>query len=353
MKDPSILEAEEFSFLSLSVVLLRNRATVLRWTVLGVLLTAPVVISKPAKYKASAAFVSAQGADPTRSGLASIAGQFGVAIPGGAQSPSPEFYLRLIKSREILKLVARDTLLVPELAGRRISFTELFEISGATSAEREERAMAQISTDLTASVSKSTGVVDVSVDTKWPSVSLRIVETIVRGINTYNQRARQEQAAAERRFVEGRLRLAGISLREAEDRMQLFLQSNRQFSSSPQLTFEHERIQRTVLQQQQMYNSLAQSYEEFRMREVRDIPVVTLIEPPGVLYAASPRGRISVMLLGMLLGMITGAVLAVLRNTIARTGRAPDGHLLELVRLLTDVKAEVQHPSRLVRLLIP
>ena len=86
-------------------------------------------------------------------------------------------------------------------------------------------------------------------------------------VTEFNQERRQSQAAAERRFVEARREEAKGELEEAERNLQRFLEQNRSYESSPQLVFEAQRLQRSVDINQQLYTSLAQSYEQARIAE--------------------------------------------------------------------------------------
>jgi uncharacterized protein involved in exopolysaccharide biosynthesis len=145
-------------------------------------------------------------------------------------------------------------------------------------------------------------------------VSLKIAERLLEGLNYFNLITRQSQARQERRFTEGRLEAARASLRAAEDVLQRFLQANRQFAESPALTFQRDRLQREVLLQQQVVVSLAQQYEENRIREVRDTPVITIIETP--ILAARPDSRLWALIvcLGTVGGFCVGVLIVISRD---------------------------------------
>ena len=309
---------------------------------------AVLAFSRPTLYSATASFIP-QGVDPSRSGLAGLAGQLGVVLPGTNQSLSPEFYVKLIRSRELLKGVVRDTLVVQELSGRRIPFVSLFEIKGSTANRREEEGVRLLTGMIKASAAKTTGVVEFSVASKWPSVSVEIASAVITGINDFNQRLRQEQAGAERKFVESRLGISGSDLRAAEDRLEDFLRTNRQFASSPDLTFQRDRLQRDITLKQQVFTALTQSYEEVRIREVRDTPVITLVEEPSVPTLPEPGGRLLSILLGLLFGAFLGVISATLSESVVRSRRAGDPHADEFSGTLGEIKLEMVGRVRRLR----
>ena len=329
-------DREDISLFGFGTILLRGRWRIARWMLVGGALAALAAFTRPALYVASSSFLP-EGNDPGRSGLATLAGQFGVALPAANQSQSPDFYTRLLTSRVLLTPIVRDTFTVQEMGNRRIPFLTLFNISGGSEKSREEEAVRQLSGLVKTSITKATGVVELSVATRWPSVSLAIATSLVNGVNEFNQKTRQGQAAAERKFVEGRLAVAGSDLRAAEDRLEGFLRTNRQYAS-PDLAFQRDRLQRDVSLKQTVFNSLTQSYEEVRIREVRDTPVITIIEPPAVPTTPQPRGRLLTVLMGLILGAFFGVVSAFVRGTVARRREEGDPQADEFVDTLGQMK---------------
>ena len=312
--------------------------------VVGGLLAGLFALFRPALYVASASFVPQGAADPSRSGLASLAGQLGVTIQQSNQSLSPEVYAKLLKSRVLLVAIARDTFAVQELGGRRVPLLDVFEVGEGTAAQREERGVKLLNKMVAAAVAKPTGVVEFTVSTKWRSVSLAIANELINGVNAYNERTRQDQAAAERKFVEGRLAIAGSDLRSAEDRMERFLQTNRNLGGSPELIMQRSRIERDVSLRQQVFTSLTQSYEEARIREVRDTPVITVLEPASVPTEPASRGRLVRVLVGLILGGIFGAFLAFTSDMVSRQRKDGDAEASAFADTLAEVKGEVLHP---------
>ena len=120
------------------------------------------------------------------------------------------------------------------------------------------------------------------------NISIGASRPILDLVHTFDLTTRQTQAGAERRFSGERLAELTGELRDAEDTLKSFLIENRVFSNSPALQFEHDRLQRAVTMRQELVTSLAQAYERARIEEVRNTPVITLIDPPVSLPFAIP-----------------------------------------------------------------
>ncbi len=324
----------ELSVFTIGVVLLRYRWRLVSWMIVGAILAVLPLLFTPPQYRASASFIP-QGTDASRQGLAALAGQLGASLPGGNQVQSPEFYVMLLQSRELLQPIARDTFSVQ---GKRIPFFRLFDIDDSSEKRREEQAVALLKRITSASVDRQTGVVSTTSSAQWPEVAVGIARAMIDGLNAFNQRTRQTQAAVERRFVEGRLDKATLDLRAAEDRLESFLATNKQYENSAQLTFQRERLQREVSLKQQVFNSLTSSYEDVRIREVRDTPVITVVESPSVPAAPEPRGRTKRGILGLLGGAVLGIASVLLSEMMSRGNAAGDPAATEFYQMLSQMK---------------
>ena len=337
----------------LGTTVLRSRWRIARWALLGGVIALAPVIAKPLTYRASASFIP-QGYESGRSGLAGIAGQFGISlnVPTGNQSLSPDFYVQLLSSRVLLRPIVDDSFAVTELGSRRIPFMELLAIQGGTPASREERAVRALSGMISTTVVRTTGVVELAVTSLYRSLSLAVAAALVNGINDYNTRVRQGQAGAERKFVEGRLAVAGDDLQVAEDGLSRFMRANRNVGSSPELAMERDRLERDVGLKQQLLSSLAQSYEDVRIREVRDTPVITMFELPSAPTRPEPRGRLSRLLFGLMVGGFLGVMIVLASAFMTHRRMAGDADAAAFVGALREMRGDVLRPVWWVRKMV-
>lgn len=329
---------EELSLFTLGTILLRHRWRIVRWAFLGGVIAALAVARKPALYRATATFVSPGAETGSSSGLANLAGQFGVSLPSANAAQSPEFYARLAKSRIILQPILHKPIVATELGNRDLNLLELLAIDGDSEKRRDELGVAKLQSIVSPSVLKTIGGVEVSASTIWPSVSQAIVGAVIDGVNDFNERTRRSQASGERKSIEELLGVKFTELRAAQARMDAFLRTNRQYQGSPELTSEHDRIQSDLMIKQQVYTSVAQSYEDAKIREIRDAPVITVLEPPYVPTLPEPRGRINSAILGLLLGAFAGVVISFAREIFTRRTREGDADALELAGVLQGIK---------------
>jgi uncharacterized protein involved in exopolysaccharide biosynthesis len=286
-------------------------------------------------YMSSAKFLP-QVPEGSASGLALVANQFGIRVPSSGSGWSAPVYVELLRSRALLEPVALDTVVVAEEGGRRVALMDLLHVDAATPEQRADRAVRAVGEIVKSREVRTLGAVEITVTTRWPSVSLALAERLVRGVNQFNVETRKSQAAAERQFVEAQAVEAERALREAEDRLQGFLQRNREVSS-PQLAFEHDRLQRQVALRQQTYTSLVQNREEARIREVRDTPVITVLEAPRLPVMSEPRRSVLRGFLGGVVGVMLGALIAFLAQAVSLAQRHRGGDAQEFFNLVEEV----------------
>jgi uncharacterized protein involved in exopolysaccharide biosynthesis len=294
-----------------------HRRLVLGTGLAAFLLVGVTTFVRPRGWTSTARFMP-QTSEGALSRLSGLAATFGVSVPTTETGSSPAFYSELLQSRDIIRRTV-ETPYAFAAGGDSLGGTlvELFDAEGDTPGERRDAAAKELLESIDVTVSRETGTVSLEVTTRWPELSRQVATRMIALVSDFNLHRRQTKALAERRFVESRLAEARDSLRAVESRLQGFLQRNREYRNSPQLAFEYDRLDREVLMQQQVYTGLAQSYEAARIDEVRNTPVITVVEPPDL--PAKPDARLALVkgILAGLVGMGLGAFLAAARPLLA------------------------------------
>ena len=254
------------------------------------------------QYTSSASFM-AEGKSQN-SPLSGLASQFGISV-GAAASESPDFYADLVTSQAILQLVV-DSAVATRPNGPQVSVADLFDVTGRTAAIRRDRTILELQKHMIVVPSAKTGIVTVRVTSPSAMASREIADRCLRLLNEFNLRRHQAHAATEREFAANQLEVAQRALRNAEDALQAFLQSNRVINS-PRLTFEQDRLQREVQSKQGLFNTLSEAYEQARLAELRDVPLITNILSPTLPSRPDPKGTIVLAIFGLTFGIfLTG-----------------------------------------------
>lgn len=337
---PSVVRHDgEISVWGLGSILVRHLRTIVVLAGTGGLLGLLAGLTSTRVYTSSATFIP-QGSEGASSSLlaAAAASQWGIRVPTGAGAGGPRVYMELLRSRALLRPIALDTVTVIEERGRRVAVMDLLGVKAPTAAQRLDLGIRTLEGIISVSEVRALDAVKVSVTTQWPSVSLALANELVRGVNQYNLETRKSQAAAERQFVEVQVAESERVLRLAEDRLQSFLQRNRAIAGSPELGFERDRLQREVVLRQELHTALLKSREEARIREVRDIPVITVFEEPELPTGGEPRRSVQKGLLGGIAGGLLGVLIAFLAEGVRWARQAPNQEAREFFQL---VKASI------------
>ncbi len=242
-----------------------------------------------------------------------LASQFGINLNSLSGGQGIEFYAKVLQSNELLRAAVLNeytfsTRDIGLLEGDTLSgnLVELLESVGETEEARLLATVRNVNSRVAVRSDLRAGVVVLNTTAPWPELAVQLNRSLLDLLNDFNLQTRQSQAAAERVFVEGRLEETRLEYEEAEDAVLRFQEANRRFRDSPELALEAERLQRQVSHQQQIYTTLQQAYERARIDEVRNTPVITIVEAPeGNVQQAGG------LVLYALLGIIVGGMIAI------------------------------------------
>jgi uncharacterized protein involved in exopolysaccharide biosynthesis len=215
------------------------------------------------------------------SALRGLAAQFGLDPAGSDPGQSPDFYQELIRSDRLLSAVAESNYrLDGDAPGTNRNLAALLDISGRNGDVLRDKTIRKLRELLTVTSSRRSGLVSIRVSAPYPELAQQLGQATLEAINDFNQRLRKTRSGAERRFIESRLLEARAELSSAEDALQRFVKANRSLLASPELQLERDRLAREVSIRQSVALGLAQAFEQARIDEVRDTPLITVVQPP-------------------------------------------------------------------------
>lgn len=349
-------ETSDISLVRVLSVLLRHRRKLVLLPLAVAVVAIAVGFLLPQSWTTSAAFLpqSDQVQSPR---LSSLAAQFGVSLPTGASGQSPQFYADLMQSEALLKEVVGSTYSYARGGSESdtvaTDLVALYDVHAETRAASVVEAVERFRDDLSVSTRSETGLVRFSVQMPAPDLSQQVARRLVELVNEFNLQTRQTRASEERRFLEERLESAREDLLAAEDSLERFLENNRGYESSPTLRFAQQRLQRRVQLEQQVYTSLAQSYEEAKISEVRNTPVITVVEPPERPAKPDRRNLLMKAVFGGFLGLFGGLFWG-FGKEFTRTAREREPNDYDELRSLWDAtRADLRSFTRWIRRRMP
>jgi uncharacterized protein involved in exopolysaccharide biosynthesis len=323
------LDRDEISALKLAVPLVRRWPTVVGSTVVCGLAALLLSLVLPARYTAQTTFTVEAASDglPTSKSLGLSRGlsalglggqgrQLGAMLGGGAGTPEPDYFTSLADSRSI-----KEALLASGFASvdgqLRYSETgrpliDLLGIKGDTPAKRKAKGVRRLSRMLDSYIDRRSSVIAVTVTDRQADRAAAVGNRLITLLDKHNVEHRRFRSRQQREVTERRLAEAQGELRTAEARFDAFMLRNKRFADSPLLTSEHARLQRAVLLKEDLVSRLTDAYDEARIAEAGDIPVLSVIDTAVPPVRRSFPVWWQFLLGGLAIGVLIGIVRAYL-----------------------------------------
>jgi hypothetical protein len=308
----------------------RRRRQFIGAVVLGLVLGGGVSLLRHKKYTSHASFIGSGGSQLTLpaglGGLAALASQFGITGLGGfggGRSLSPYFYTELVTTDTILSQLATVSLRDSADAPAR-PLLALLRVAGRSRADSIQRAVRRLRHVVVVDLQPRTGVVKLSFTARTPYLAAAAADTLLGLVNGFVGRDLRTRAGETRRFLQDRLTQIEGELAQQQDKLRAFLEANREYQNSPMLQFRQAELERDLDLKRDLYLSVARSLEEARMNEVRDTPLISIIDRPSVPTRASgPKPLLNAVLVAVFMPVFWLAVV-LFRQAVAEGRSSPD-----------------------------
>lgn len=327
-----------------AAIILERRRAIALGGLTGAILVGLLAVVTPRAFESHISFVPAASRDAI-SGLSGVAAQLGLSA-GNADVGGPDYYADLSESDAVLRTVALDSVAITR-AGGKVEVSALLNIEASRQDQAVERTVRKLRKVIAPKVAPTSGIVTLTVFAPDPLAAKELADNIFARISEVDRSARNAQAAAQHAYATARREESETRLRVAEDRLQSFLASNRDFRSSPQLTFAYNRLERAVNLEQLLYTSLAQAEQNAGLDESRNTPTLSPIDTAMVAVDPVSR-RVGIKgFAGLLAGLIGTGMLLVLADRLRAGGSLNPGARLHVAALAT--REDVRRLLRLRR----
>ncbi len=255
--------------------------------------------------------------------LATLGGQLGIDLGATEGRTQLRFYPTLLQSNWLLTRLATttqvgDTTLAALLIGKPATHDSLTQL-------QIDRLLAELRRSLRVEVDERANVFTVWIRLPSRAMALAAAERIIALVTEFDTRVRRTRASENRRFLESRTDSARIALAEAEDNLARFEQRNRAYAQSPDLNLDHQRLLRQVTLLQDVFLALARNLEQARIDEVKETPVLTVVDPPTARWRKAEPRRIQIVAGAIALGALIVLGLGFLPSDWRALIRSPQG----------------------------
>ena len=268
-----------------------RRGLVERWLwwslapVLGAALAASLAIVWPKSWAATTSFVPEQAISGNSSGILGAIGSIGSLLGdnGGSlgklsDGPSGDFYADVLTSQELLVSALQSPYSDVASGTTKRTLLDLLEPKGETAAQKLGNATRSLRRKLTIEMTRRSGIVKLTVTLKNPALSAEVANRMLVLLNEFNLERRQRTSAEQRRFAEMRLLTARTELDSIARIRQAFLETNRALANSPRLLARYDELDRLVQIKEGVLLGLTRTYEENRVSEVKDTPLIAVVD---------------------------------------------------------------------------
>jgi uncharacterized protein involved in exopolysaccharide biosynthesis len=279
----------------------------------------------PKTWTATTSFVPEQALGSNNTSILGALGGIGSLLgdAGGASAlakfkdgPSTEFFADVLTSTDLLSSTLRTPFSDPDEPTVRKPLLDLIDVSGSTPERRFGNGLRKLEKKVLVVVSRKSSIVNLSVTLRDPQLSAAVANRMLDLLNRFNLERRQRSSTEQRRFAEVRLSTARLELDSVDRARQTFLDSNRSYYASPRLMAVYDQLDRAVRVKEGILVGLTKTFEESRVAEVRDTPLITVVDkatpPDRPLQRPVLWGGLAAAF-GLVLGLV-GVVLAALSD---------------------------------------
>lgn len=265
----------------------------------------------PPEYESVATILPGKSGSSSGVGLSQLAALAGISVSEGRDMLDADVYPALLNSESILREVLLQRYWVAE-SSDSLNLIKYWQYCKDEEQWNYEMALKNLRTELSVEMERKTNIITISIMTKEAQLSSAIVSKVISTLDDFLKTKKMSYAGEQRKFIEQRLSEIEKDLAGSEERLKKFRESNRVILS-PDLLLQQERLSRDVQLNTTIFIEMKRQYELARIEEVKDIPIITLIDAPSAhVIKAKPR-KLFYLITGLMLGAFSTVVMSIYR----------------------------------------
>ncbi len=295
----------EINIFDLASLFLNRKKWIVSIVGIVTILTVIIVMQLPEMYRSTASILPS-GPQDKIAVLKSIAGFSNIS---SKYENSSELFPDILGSQLILGRVSQKRFEFN--AGSLKMNMRLADYFGVSNPELLKQALANITR---ISADKKTGIIHISVETKYPGLSQAIVGEYLSELDYFNLHRNKSKAKENAEYLARQLAGSERELNLAEKKLEEFQKANRDWykSTHPEIATMISRLKRDIEIKKQKYVYLSQEHQIANLDVQKDMPIVRILDAPSLpLLKSGPKRRLitilsfMVSLMGVLLAIVT------------------------------------------------
>ncbi|MBI3586880.1 MAG: hypothetical protein HY088_07115 [Ignavibacteriales bacterium] len=327
---PQSTNSFQYDFLFASIVqqVWKRRKLIVMFVVMTTFFAAGIILFVPNKYVAEVTILPELEKNKLMgfSGISDLAGLTGLNV---GDAPVAKLYPMIIKSARILDEVIYKKYKTSSLSDS-VSLVQFWNINNGTEDEKFENALKHLQAAMEIEFDSRLGTMRMKVEMEEPKLAADVANSITAELDLYTRIKRRTSVTAQREFIEQRLAEVTQTLRVAEDSIKNFREKNRRIIDSPQLIIEQGRLERALQINSTVFIELKKQIEIAKIEEIKNIPVINILDAARVPVQKSSPNRRSVVSIAFFLSLVVAVMAASLENWIVGLLKAFNGILANL-----------------------
>jgi uncharacterized protein involved in exopolysaccharide biosynthesis len=192
-----------------------------------------------------------------------------------------KLYPTIVRSANILESILYSKYQTEQYPDS-VSLVEYWRISAPSKNREFEVALKELRGRLETYWDVRLETVTITVEMEEAALAAEVANRVTAELDRYTRLTRKTNASAQRDFVEHRIVEVEKELAGAENALRDFKEKNRRILDSPQLMLELARLERNVQIKSAVYLELKKQFEVARIEEIKNIPVINVLDPARV-----------------------------------------------------------------------
>jgi uncharacterized protein involved in exopolysaccharide biosynthesis len=249
-------------------------------------------------------------------GVGGLASQFGINIrsQGKGSSSLSDLYPEILKSRTLSRRLLKRKFDTKKF-GESQSLLKILTYGNSPPPKKLDALESITINKLTNNMivvepSLNSPLINIYTKTFEASFSAQLASAVIDELGKIEKQYLTGKATEKRIFIHSRIKDAEISLKNAEEKLRIFREKNRNIIKSPALQLEVSRLMREQEVQTQIYLTLKKEFELVQIEEIEKGSMVMVLDPPEpALGKSSPNKPRILIITGIMSLIFSGCVI--------------------------------------------